>query len=196
MQSVVYRCALSLIRLADIMNVFKALAEGFRGYVCFRGRMTRASFWNFVITTHLLIFLLLLPAFVEFMKFYRFMLEDSRILDLLTARVNPASIDLEEYLVQIVQELGAEYLAAENHDFTWPIVGLVAACVMGVVVLLPTISATVRRLRDAGQSVWWVLAPLAALLPVPFVGVVAQLLTLVTLALCCMASKPELPDIP
>ncbi len=178
------------------MKIFTSLAEGFRGYACFHGRMARASFWNFVISTHLLIFLLLLPAFVEFMKFYRFMLEDSRVLDLLTARVNPALIDLEEYLARTVLELGEEYLAAGNHDFTWPIVGLVAACVVGVVVLLPTISATVRRLRDAGQSVWWVLPPLMAVLPIPFVGMVAQLLTLVTLGMCCMASKPELPDIP
>ncbi len=178
------------------MNIFESLAEGFRGYIHFRGRMARASYWNFIISTHLLVFLLLLPAFVEFMKFYRFLLEDSRVLDLLTARVNPALIDLEEYLVRIVQEMGAEYLAAGNHDFTWAIAGLVAAFAVGVVILLPTVSATVRRLRDAGQSVWWILPPLVAVLPLPFVGVVAQLLTLVTLGLCCMSSKPELPDIP
>ncbi len=185
------------------MSIFKSLGEGFRGYACFRGRMARANYWNFVISTHLLILLLLLPAFVEFMKFYRFMLEDVRVLDLLatvldslTTRANLSSVDLEESALRLVKELGEEYLAAGNRDFTWAIVGLVAASVMGLVILLPTISATVRRLRDAGQSVWWILPPLLVVLPIPFVGTVTQLLTLVTLGMCCMASKPELPGIP
>lgn len=185
------------------MSIFKSLGEGFRCYACFRGRMARANYWNFVISTHLLIFLLLLPAFVEFMRFYRFMLEDVRMLDLLaavldslTTSANLSFVDFEESALQLVKELGEEYLAAGNRDLTWAIGGLVAASVMGLVILLPTISATVRRLRDAGRSVWWVLPPLLAVLPIPFVGTVMQLLALVTLVMCCMGSKPELPNIP
>ena len=50
--------------------------------------------------------------------------------------------------------------------------GVVSTFVI-ILFFLPTLALTVRRLRDAGFSVWWV-----ALLPIPFVGLPVLVMTL------------------
>lgn len=63
------------------------------------------------------------------------------------------------------------------------IAGLIGVKVLNAVynllVLIPSISITVRRLRDAGLSVWWILIGL-----IPFLG---------ALALLIMAIKKSVP---
>ena len=66
----------------------------------------------------------------------------------------------------IVTELGA--------------LGAVIALAMIVAALWAVIATTVRRLRDAGLSLWWVLATL-----VPYIGTVA------TIVFGCIGSKEE-----
>jgi len=50
--------------------------------------------------------------------------------------------------------------------------GVVSTFVI-ILFFLPTLALTVRRLRDAGFSVWWVV-----LLPIPFVGLPVLVMTL------------------
>lgn len=175
--------------------MIKALIDGFRRYVDFRGRTGRAGFWNFVIATHLVIILLMVPAYVEFLRFFRFALEDVRMQELMVQvaeQTAPA-----ESLLPMMNERVEEYLAHAG-NLLLPMVGLLLSAVLALVCLVPTVAVTVRRLRDAGQSVWWVLAPIGSMLPVPFLSTCCIVLSLVVLVLCCMPTRvaPALPEIP
>lgn len=172
--------------------MIKALTDGFRRYADFSGRTTRAYFWNFVVATHLLIILCALPAIVEFMKFWRFALEDVRLMD--TILQANTSAETQEAMVTVLTELATEYFA--NGLPMVAIGGLVLSGILAIVCLLPTISITVRRLRDAGVSPWWVLPPVCCVVPVPLLATLAQILCLVTLVLCSLPTRNELPAVP
>lgn len=171
--------------------MIKALKEGFLHYADFSGRATRALFWNFVIGTHLLILLCMLPAMLEFFRFYDFLLHDTRFIDLILGDGMIAS----DAVMAVVQELGQEYAAAHG-PFYLELAGMVLGAVLALVVLLPTIAITVRRLRDAGCSVMWVWPPVLSLLPIPYLSTLALLLSAVTLVMCCMPTREQLPDVP
>ncbi len=173
--------------------MLKALSDGFRHYADFRGRTTRALFWNFIVATHLLIILLMLPAIVEFMKFWRFAMEDVRMLNAILA-VYHSTTAAADTIVAVLAELAGEYFAA---GLPKPAVyGAIASSVLALICLLPTLSITVRRLRDAGYSIWWILPPVLSFIPLPLLTSLAQILSLVTLVLCCMPTRKELPEVP
>lgn len=176
--------------------MIKALKEGFLHYADFSGRTARAGFWNFVVGTHLLILLCMLPALLEFFRFYDFLLHDVRFAELIFGggMVTPESLDVEA-MGSVLQELAGEYMAAHG-PFNAELVGMVLGGVLALVVLLPTVAITVRRLRDAGCSVMWVLPPVLSLLPVPYVSTLAMLLSLVTLVMCCLPTREQLPAVP
>lgn len=171
--------------------MIKALKEGFIHYADFGGCTTRAGFWNFVVGTHLLILLCMLPAMLEFFRFYDFLLHDVRFLDLILGggEIAPNAI------MAVAQELGQEYVAAHG-PFYSELSGMVLGAVLALVVLLPTIAITVRRLRDAGCSVMWVWPPVLSLLPIPYLSTLALLLSAVTLVMCCMPTREQLPAVP
>jgi len=77
--------------------------------VDFRGRTGRAGFWNFVIATHLVIILLMVPAYVEFLHFFRFAMEDVRVQDMMV-QVAEQTAPVES-LLPVMNELADEYLA-------------------------------------------------------------------------------------
>ena len=60
-----------------------ALFHGFRHYVDFRGRDTRSQFWGFVIATHLIGMILLLPMMMSMVDCYKAMLQDPAMMDVL-----------------------------------------------------------------------------------------------------------------
>ena len=171
--------------------MIKALKEGFLHYADFSGRATRAMFWNFVVGTHLLILLCLLPAMWEFFRFYDFLLHDTRFID----RILGDGMIAPDSIMSVVQELGQEYAAAHG-PFYPELLGMVLGAVLALAVLLPTVSITVRRLRDAGCSVMWVWPPVISLLPIPYISTLAVLLSLVTLVMCCMPTREQLPAVP
>lgn len=179
----------------------QALKHGFLHYADFRGRSKRAEFWGFIVGTHLLVLLCLLPAFLEFLKFYDFMLHDVRFLDVFvpvlsgTGGFGLAESDKME-LIAVVRELAEEFFAGGVSQFQAAVAGAVLGCLLALAILLPTLSITVRRLRDAAYSPWWVLPPVCGLLPIPFVCTIAALLSSVTLVLCCMPSRDQLPPVP
>ncbi len=172
----------------------KALINGFRHYTDFRGCASRAEFWNFIIATHLLVLLCMLPAFVEFMKFYNFLLHDVRFIDELALVLGEPAAFRQEAFGAVVKDLAEEYFAGGGESYWLELGGMLLGTLLMLVVFVPTVSVTVRRLRDAGQSPWWVLAPIFSWLP--YVGTLAAVLSLVTLVFCCMGSRGQLPAVP
>lgn len=122
--------------------MIKALKEGFLHYVDFSGRSTRAMFWNFVVGTHLLILLCMLPAMLEFFRFYDFLLHDTRFID----TVFGGGMIASDAVMAVVQELGQEYSAVHG-PFYSELAGMVLGTVLALAVLIPTVAITVRRLR-------------------------------------------------
>ena len=166
-----------------------SLCHGFRHYIDFSGRDNRALFWGFIISTHVIFCLLLIPVFICFPL---------------------ACFSLIRFLLECVGS--AAGAGAASPSLTTPFAGLssmypnLIACGASVLVaylwllaiVVPTISATVRRLRDAGQSPWWVLPPCLVLAPsAPLLGSIGWLalpLCCVTFVLCCLPSKPVTAD--
>ena len=183
------------------MKMIQALKHGFVHYADFRGRSSRAEFWGFIVTTHLLVLLCLMPAFLEFLKFYNFMLHDVRFLDVFmpilsdTGGLGLSESDKME-LATVVHELAEEFFAGGFSQLAPTVAGAVMGSLLALVILLPTLSIMVRRLRDAAYSPWWVLPPVCCLLPIPFVGTIASLLSLATFVLCCMPSREPLLPVP
>ena len=175
------------------------LLHGFRHYVDFRGCDTRSQFWGFVIATHLVGIILLIPFLTSFMECYRAMLQDPMIQNTLMGMIELAA-DQEEFarvmqdeLMPQVEQFLETYYAnfAGGHPLAfW---GLVLGLIWAVAILLPTAAATVRRLRDAGQSPLWVLGPVAMLLPIAVVSHVGMLVSIVTLVFCCLGSARQEP---
>ena len=60
-----------------------ALLQGFRQYADFSGRTSRRDFWQFVSITQLTFIILLLPAWLVFLEFFREIISNPRVLDLL-----------------------------------------------------------------------------------------------------------------
>lgn len=176
--------------------MIKALKEGFLHYADFNGRTTRAGFWNFVVGTHMLILLCMLPALLEFFRFYDFLLHDVRFVELIFGggMVAPELLDVGA-VGSVVKELAEEYMAAHG-PFYSELVGMALGGGLALVVVLPTVAITVRRLRDAGCGVMWVLPPVLSLLPIPYVGTLAMLLSLVTFVMCCLPTREQLPAVP
>lgn len=172
----------------------------FRHYADFAGRMSRKAFWNFIGTTHSLFILLLLPPITAFLEWTQTVLESPLVLDALVAIMeNPVEAGA---IVQgeLLPELQAEATDFFLHDFpaTHPVATLsLALAVLWMLALaVPTLSATVRRLRDAGQSPFWVLAVPLSCIPEPFCSALGMMLSLVLLVLCLQPTKALLAPPP
>lgn len=177
-----------------------ALFHGFRHYVDFRGRDTRSQFWGFVIATHLIGMILLLPMMMSMVDCYKAMLQDPAMMDVLERALESVAdhdaftrILEEEYMPQ-AEQFAENYYAGSATAFSPAFLGMMLGAAWGVVILLPTAATTVRRLRDAGQSPWWALGPVAALLPVAAVSYAGMLVSLVTLVFCCLSSAKREPE--
>lgn len=177
----------------------KNLLYGFRHYVDFRGCDTRSQFWGFVIATHLIGIILFTPFIASFMECYKAMLQDPTILDtlergmeLVAERDEFTRVMQDECVPQIEQFIEIYYanFAAEYPLAFW---GLMLGMIWAVAIMLPTAATTVRRLRDAGQSPWWVLGPVAMLLPIAIVSHVGVLISIITLVFCCLGSARQEP---
>ena len=167
------------------MNGF---VHGFRHYADFSGRDSRSLYWSFIVGTHTVLILLALPAHIMLMLALPGFLEE------LFSTFTLAEV---EDIVTMVQ--GNEFSQFVTTYFTEFFVGnlcamgcLIAAGVWALIITVPTVAATVRRLRDAGQSPWWVLPPCLSF--VPLLGSVACVLSVVTLVYCCFGSAP--PPVP
>ncbi len=175
----------------------KTLLEALRHYADFRGRTTRREFWVFVTLTQGIVLLLLLPAWFLLLELLRTVLESPRVLDILVAAIQyPQDAydllrdDLPAALLPYGEEFWHETLPASPTT----LICTSLALLLTLFLILPTLSITVRRLRDSGHSAWWVLPPCLTLIPLPILADFALLGTIVTLAFCCQKSAaPSLP---
>lgn len=172
----------------------------FRHYADFAGRMPRKAFWNFIGTTHSLLILLLLPPIAAFLEWTQTVLENPLVLDALVAIIE-SPVDAGAIAQgELLPELQAEATDFFLHDFpaTHPVATLsLALAVLWMLALaVPTLSATVRRLRDAGQSPLWVLALPLSCVPEPFCSSLGLMLSLVLLVLCLQPTKALLVPLP
>lgn len=152
--------------------------HGFRHYADFGGRDTRSAYWSFIICTHLISILLLLPfCYTVISAVWEFMTQPE-ILQLIRSAGEGNSAATDE-IIQAATDFSVQRPAP-----LFVIITFWVAFLWGVVIILPTICATVRRLRDAGYSPWWAAAPW--LVWVPALGLLCALLSLVTLVLCLL----------
>lgn len=154
----------------------KALIHGFRHYADFSGRDRCGKFWGFIFSCFIISLLLMLPVVLTGLQ-------------LITALI--------EALIQKKAAAPAEGDML-RHLLSQSIVMIICMILMilwWLATLIPTAAATVRRLRDAGQSPWWVLPPLFTCTPLSALtsglGAWPWLLSMVTLILCCLPTKTE-----
>ena len=161
--------------------MIKGIIHGFRRYFDFSGRDSRSLYWAFIISTHMVFILLLMPAVIAFMTELHDLLEEL-LSQALLPEVDPA------YFLGYAAAYFIDYFAdfAENHPFGFYSFALGILWVL--LIIIPTVSATVRRLRDAGQNPWWVLPPCLSFVPV--ISIITSALSIVTLIYCCFGSAP------
>ncbi len=180
----------------------KALIYGFRHYAQFSGTTPRRDFWEFIVLTHLVLILLLLPAWWLFLQLFNDIISDPRILDLLfaMAQTTPdeaysiAGNELASALADICLPF-AEHLVA---DYPYIVASTIAALLWGLCLIIPTLAITARRLTDAGHSRWWILPPCLLCIPLPVIADLGFIGSIVTLIFCCQNSRAAdtLPPVP
>lgn len=178
----------------------KHLAAGFRNYIEFTGRSTRVAFWQFVGITQTIMLILLLPALYACVQFWVYVNGQAEYLDFAVGIITDpihALPGATEYLYDMISRMAESYFAepwVTNPIAMW---SLVVAGVWGLIIALPTLAITVRRLRDAGASIWWTLPPLISFIPVFPLGQIGLILSLITLIECCRGSQlPPVPEQP
>lgn len=173
-----------------------SLLLALRHYADFRGRTPRQPFWSFIVLSQCIGFLLLLPLLVSFMQCWWQMLHDSLLQDSIVSMLEDIGSAEQVFKEQVVPQ-AVEFIFGYYADFPsfhpWTFWCTLLAALWLLVFLVPTLSAGARRLRDAGHSPWWVLAPVAASLPVEWVAPLGLLLSVVTLVLWCLPSV-EAPE--
>ena len=118
-----------------------ALLNGFKNYINFRGRTRRSEYWYFLLVTNIItcFFIILLILFFEKVIY--------------KTNYNPA--DYPDY------DLYENFADHKHTEKILIIIGVFAGFI--AIVMLPVISATVRRLHDIGKSGLFIFI---ALLPV------------------------------
>lgn len=175
----------------------RALVQGFRQFADFSGKTARRDFWQFVSITQVILIILLLPAWFVFLEFFNELISNPQVLDLLFAIVqNPDIIhqELAEEIAAIWEPYAEELLTT----YRLHLICTCVAAVWGLIIAMPTLAITARRLKDAGHSRWWVLPLIFLFLPLPFVADIAFICSIITLVYCCQAGKQdeELPPVP
>lgn len=177
-----------------------SLLHALRHYADFRGFTPRKLFWEFITLSQGAVILLLLPAWLLLLEFLRAVLESPRVLDVLVAMVSQpqdAPLLLREDLPDALRPYGEELLHETLPDSPFTLCCTALSLLLALFFLLPTLSITVRRLRDSGHSAWWVLPPCLAFIPLPLLADIALVGTIVTLIFCCQESAaPTLPPPP
>ena len=174
----------------------RALVHGFRHYADFNGQDKRAVFWKFIGVTQLALVALLLPGIVVCIQCWQAMVEDERVLDSVVFLLQaPSAASLRE-LGQAAYGSAMQFFSRPEVDFSFVAVCCILAVGWALMIALPTLSAMVRRLRDAGKSPWWALPPCLAFVPLPGIMDIGMLLSIVTLVYCSLESAPSLPPVP
>lgn len=160
-----------------------SLIHGYRHYADFTGRDTRRQFWGFILASILIGILLTLPILFSIGHLIAATFHAA-----IQQNVRPEAppIPVSEEIVRMIFHKGVVIIIFAILNILW-----------GLANIVPLIATTVRRLRDAGYSPWWVLPPIFTFSPLlPLTGSLSgwvSLLSLVTLVLCCLPGAPAAP---
>ena len=146
------------------VNCFTAIGNGFKNYVNFSGRIRRSEYWFFMLLINFLTFFLLLL----------FILFATRAITKKTYRCeNYTYTDYSSYYPYTRTEYRCNTYSSFHYDGYFGT--LITLSVYVGAIMLPTLSATVRRLHDTGKRGEYIFIAL-----VPFFGHIALLVLLCT----------------
>lgn len=174
--------------------MLRNVLQAFRHYADFSGRTQRRAFWDFITATHTLLILLLLPAFAALLELLRALTEDVAVLDAAVAIIctpSEAQQLAQSRLLPAVEDVALPFVQDFAASHTLAAVTLALATLWAAVLIAPTAAATVRRLRDAGQSPWWVLALPMACIPEMICNAIGSTLCMVLFILCLQPTKTQ-----
>ena len=149
-----------------MVNFFTALKNGFTNYVNFKGRIRRSEYWFFMLVINLITFVLilltLLYAFgiITVTKIYK------EYIDYPYDPYNPYYTDKSIY-DDIKNEIEISY------DNSISLIILLVLTIYVILIMLPVLSATARRLHDIGKNGEYIFIGL-----VPFFGGLSLLVLL------------------
>lgn len=172
-------------------------AYALRHYADFRGRCPRKPFWIFVSVSQLIVILLFTPFLLAVTSLYIPLLVEQPDFPLLMESLSETGCWDEENLSALAdmsRDVSAELVERLMEEHIVSLICAAAATLAGILLVVPTLAVTVRRLRDAGQSPWWVYLSLLMFVPLPGVSDVGALLSLVVFILCWLPSVPVTPD--
>ena len=172
----------------------RALLLGFRQFADFSGRTPRKDFWQFVSITQLILVALLLPAWFVFLEFFNELLVNSRVLDILCSTpITPDVVyhDLAAEVAYVWSYFAEDFSTTYRTTFICTII----AVAWGIIIALPTLAITARRLKDAGHSRWWICPFILLCIPLPIIADIAFICSIVTLVFCCQASKDDAAEL-
>jgi len=183
-------------RICGVMAGMEFFTSAIRHYADFKGRCSRKPFWMFVVTTHICLMLLFTPLLMAATGVYCNLLighpDFNTFAESLALQDDFTQVHAEilcDMFCDIAQE-GAELLLAEH------LASVVCAGIgvlLGLFLFVPSLSITVRRMRDAAQSPWWVYLSLMSFLPLPIASQLGALFSIVVFILCWLPSKPAAP---
>lgn len=169
----------------------KYLLHGFRNYLTLSGRDTRTQFWNFITITHLIAILLLIPALGASVQLLQELLENEEVVQMILAAIDGNDFSLlyqNEELYQTIRSVALDYWHQLWQENILVCATLILAILWDIALILPTLCAITRRLRDAGHNPYWTLAvPTAFILPAEM----GFILSTVTFILCCLPSAAQ-----
>lgn len=146
-----------------MMSFFEAVKSCFSKYVTFSGRARRSEFWWFSLLN------IILGAASSLLVNWKLSVKSE-----VEAQVYEAVFDQEK-----IDALMAQAESCDNIFFTaMAVIGVIA-----LILLLPGLAVTARRLHDTGRSAW-----LVVLNFIPLVNIVTGILTLI---FTLQDSKPE-----
>ncbi len=174
-----------------------ALLQGFRQYADFSGKTTRRDFWQFVSISQSILIILLLPAWFVFLEFFSEVISAPEVLDLLFYGFQTADFLYEELAEELVA-IGHPYVEELHTTYYVHLICTCIAVLWGLIIAIPTLAITARRLKDAGHSRWWVSPLFFLIIPLPIIADIAFICSIITLVYCCQAGKreDELPTVP
>lgn len=164
-----------------------------RHYADFKGRCARKPFWLFVVTTHVCLMLLFTPLLLAAAEVCSNLIVDHPGFGAFAESLvmqddfTQAHAEILHDMLCDTARVGAEILLSEH------VASVVCAGVgvlLGLFLFVPSLSITVRRMRDAGQSPWWVYLSLMGFLPLPLASELGFVFSLLVFILCWLPSKP------
>ena len=114
----------------------------FKQYVDFKGRARRREFWWFTLINFIIAFILMIFMMVPMIKG---MLNDPDMMEAINdAGIYGSSALDDEYTMQM-------------YSMMMHTPAFYVYCIYCLLILLPSLAVTVRRLHDTGRSGWWII---------------------------------------